>query len=65
MSELQAQILSLSPEKRLELIAFITESLKDDQLLKTAQQRSEKIASGEDKTLTFQELKERVYGKTF
>ena len=63
MSELQKQILALSPTQKLELIAFIAAALKEDELLQTALNRKESIEKGESKVLTLEELKARLYGK--
>ncbi|MEL6649334.1 MAG: hypothetical protein AAFQ87_00875 [Bacteroidota bacterium] len=63
MSELQKQILALAPEQKLELIAFIAETLKEDRLLQSAVQRREKIRKGEGTILSLEELKARLYGE--
>ncbi len=62
MSELQKQILSLPAEQKLELIAFIAAALKEDRLLQTAVDRKERIQKGEEKLLSLEELKARLYG---
>jgi hypothetical protein len=49
--------------KKLELIAFIAEALKEDRLLQAAIERREKIRSGEGKILSLEELKARLYGE--
>jgi len=61
MSELQKEILSLSPSQRIELIAFIAESLKEDELIKSALERREKYKDGTAKVLSLKELKARLY----
>ncbi|MEZ4825236.1 MAG: hypothetical protein R3C61_02925 [Bacteroidia bacterium] len=63
MSELQKQILTLSPDQKLELIAFIAAALKEDQLFQSAVDRKKTIRNGTSKVLTLDELKVRLYGE--
>ncbi|MCB0846497.1 MAG: hypothetical protein KDE26_24780 [Bacteroidetes bacterium] len=63
MSELQKQILTLSPDQKLELISFIAAALKEDQLFQLAVDRKKAIKEGETKVLTLEELKKRLYGE--
>ena len=63
MSELQKQILTLSPDQKLELISFIAAALKEDQLFQLAVDRKKAIKEGEMKVLTLEELKKRLYGE--
>ena len=63
MSELQKQILALSPDQKLELISFIAAALKEDQLFQLAVDRKKAIKEGETKVLTLEELKKRLYGE--
>ena len=64
MSDLQKQILALSPDQKLELIAFLASALKEDELFQKTLQRRDAVRNGEAKVLSLEELKARLYGKT-
>ncbi|MEM7659693.1 MAG: hypothetical protein AAF399_26505 [Bacteroidota bacterium] len=59
MSELQQKILSLSPDEKLALIAFITEALREEQMLVVAKNRQNAVTNGTSKVLTLEEVKTR------
>lgn len=62
MSELQKQILALSPSEKLELIAFLADALKEDELFQKALDRREAIRNGQAEPFTLQEIQRRFYG---
>jgi hypothetical protein len=64
MSELQKQILALSPDQKLELISFIAAALKEDELFQKTLSRRDALRNGEVELLSLEALKARLYGKT-
>lgn len=60
MSELQKQILALSPDQKLELISFIASALKEDERFLKTLARRDSLQNGDTQILTLEELKARL-----
>ncbi len=63
MGDLQQQILALPASEKLQLITFIANALKEDELFERAFQRKKKIEEGTSRLISLEDAKLRLYGK--
>lgn len=65
MGDLQQQILALPSSEKLQLISFIANALKEDEVFERAFQRKMRIDQdqGTSKLISLEDAKSRLYGK--